>query len=528
MKLPIILAAILAALAYSVGAFGQSICDSPATGPQQYSLTPVGAPQPGVLPLLGYFAGDTYVALPGMPTPPTSFCGPVWEANYSYVPGNMIEPAAPGAVFQAIVNPACGSGCKSGATQPAGFGGTLYLPSPVAVYLSSCSDTGATATCDTVDLFGNSAPVNIGEPNPGAAVGSTFVIQNFTNSAYNGSWVVTGATNTTPYTVSFTASSLGSGTCSAFGGTGCVGYQRGTQVIDNMIIWQYVGPQNEVALLTPTVTVTPSSSSITAAQPLNVGVAVSGGSGNPTPTGSVTLSSGSYSSASAKLSGGSAIINIPGCSLAVGKDALTSNYSGDSNYSTGTGDNSVTVTAAPCFAVSGSAVSVLPGSTTGNTSTITVTPVDGFTGSVTLAATVTSSPGGAQDLPTLSSIGTVTLNGTGAVTTTLTISTTAPSGAALVYPARSGRWYTVTGTSLLAFPWILGIGISAPQPRRSWRIRLGMLVLLVVLIGGLLACGGSASGGSSSSGTTPGTYTVTVTGSSNGITSTGTVTLTVQ
>ena len=56
-----------------------------------------------------------------------------------------------------------------------------------------------------------------------------------------------------------------------------------------------------------------------------------------------------------------------------------------------------------------------------------------------------------------------------------------------------------------------------------------MLVLPVTLIGGLLACGGSGSGGVGNSGTTPGSYTVTVTGTASGGTmATGNVALTVQ
>jgi hypothetical protein len=57
-----------------------------------------------------------------------------------------------------------------------------------------------------------------------------------------------------------------------------------------------------------------------------------------------------------------------------------------------------------------------------------------------------------------------------------------------------------------------------------------MLVLLATLIGigGLLACGGSGNAGTGNSGTTPGTYTITVTGISGSTTATGTVTLIVQ
>jgi len=230
-----------------------TVCQYPATGPQQYSLTGTGKPLQATFPLLGYDGtGNLYKALPGMPTPPLAFCGPLWEAEYSYAEGNMIEPLPPGAVFQAVLNPKCITGCKSGATQPAGFGGPLVLPSNIYVVLSTCSDTGTTATCTMGNLQGDPSPFNLNEPYEGAVVGSTVVIQNYSNSAYNGSWVVTASTNPpgppyeSPFTFSFTASGLGSGDCTDFGGgTLCTAYQQGTRITDGGIIWQYVGPQNE-------------------------------------------------------------------------------------------------------------------------------------------------------------------------------------------------------------------------------------------------------------------------------------------
>jgi ABC-type glycerol-3-phosphate transport system substrate-binding protein len=61
---------------------------------------------------------------------------------------------------------------------------------------------------------------------------------------------------------------------------------------------------------------------------------------------------------------------------------------------------------------------------------------------------------------------------------------------------------------------------------------LSLLVLLAALASGLTACGGlvrgSGSGGSTNPGTTPGTYTITVTGSSGITSAIGTITLTVQ
>ena len=183
----------------------------------------------------------------------------------------------------------------------------------------------------------------------------------------------------------------------------------------------------------------------------------------------------------------------------------------------------------PRFTVGGASVSISPGATSGNTSTITITPIGGFTGNVKLTATITSSPTGAQDIPTLSfgSTTPVSITSTTAGTATLTISTTAATSGALTYPVRPGfRWYA-NGSGALAFA--LVFGMCVPMRRRGWRARFGLLVVLVALTGGLLACGsGSGGGGGGNPGTTAGTYTVTVTGTSGNTTATGTVTLTVQ
>jgi hypothetical protein len=84
----------------------------------------------------------------------------------------------------------------------------------------------------------------------------------------------------------------------------------------------------------------------------------------------------------------------------------------------------------PSFTISGTSVTVVPGATTSNTSTITVTPSGGFTGSVALTAAITTSPNGAQHLP-IFSFGTtspVSIVGTTTGTATLTITTTTASG----------------------------------------------------------------------------------------------------
>jgi hypothetical protein len=191
---------------------------------------------------------------------------------------------------------------------------------------------------------------------------------------------------------------------------------------------------------------------------------------------------------------------------------------------------SATAVAVPTFTITGSAVTLSPGATTGNTSTITLTPAGGFTGSVALTAAITSSPVGASDPPTLS-FGTTTplnLNGANASTATLTVATTAASSAALVKPARPrSRWYQNGGATLACM-----LLLFFPAWRR-YRNTLGcMLFLFVLLTSGVLSCGSGSSltggGGPTNPGTTPGSYVITVTGTSGATTATGTVALQVQ
>lgn len=193
----------------------------------------------------------------------------------------------------------------------------------------------------------------------------------------------------------------------------------------------------------------------------------------------------------------------------------------------------VTVTTyipAPDFALSsGAAITVSRGATTGNTTTITVTPSGGFTGNVTLAAVLTSSPAGAANVPTLSfgSTSPVAITGTAAGTATLTVGTMAATSAALAWPHSRGIPWYATGGATLACILILGI----PARRRRWRSLFGIALLLVPLVGGIASCGGSSSGnggGTGSPGTTTGSYTITVTGTLGSTAHTTTVNLTVN
>jgi MBG domain (YGX type) len=95
------------------------------------------------------------------------------------------------------------------------------------------------------------------------------------------------------------------------------------------------------------------------------------------------------------------------------------------NYTFTYVNGSVIVNPGPTFVIRGSAsINITPGATAGNTAPITVTPSNGFTGTVNLSCSI--SPVAASDPPSCSlSPASVTITGTGAQTSTLTISTTA-------------------------------------------------------------------------------------------------------
>lgn len=271
------------------------------------------------------------------------------------------------------------------------------------------------------------------------------------------------------------------------------------------------------------VAVTPSASSITTAQSLTVTISISGLSGAPTPTGSVILTSGSYTSASTPLTGGIATINISAGALSVGSDTITAAYSGDTNYTKTSASSTVSVAAIPpSFAITSSSVTITtPGGTTGNTSTITVTPAGGFTGTVTLTAALTSSPTGTVNPPTFSfgSISSVPVTATTPATATLTILTTAASNASLHLP---GRLAPLSRGAILACLLVFAF----PIRRRKGMLALAFFVSL--LAGSLSGCSGGSTNATNNPGTTPGSYTVTVTGTSGTLTTTSLVTLTVQ
>lgn len=204
---------------------------------------------------------------------------------------------------------------------------------------------------------------------------------------------------------------------------------------------------------TPIVTVTPNSLSIFATQALTLKVSVNGKTGSTAPTGTVTLTGGGYSSSAMPLTNGAATINIAAGALATGTDALTVNYSGDTNYSAATGSANVTVTAA--IGSTAATVTVTPSAltiTNQQTDPVKVT-VAGASGQPTPTGTVTLTSGNYSAQQPLAS---------GAANFTIPADALS-SGSDTLTAAYSGdtTYGTATGTATIM---VAQVAISLPAP----------------------------------------------------------------
>jgi trimeric autotransporter adhesin len=216
---------------------------------------------------------------------------------------------------------------------------------------------------------------------------------------------------------------------------------------------------------------------------------------------------------------------------------VTGASAGSLNTTTGFTFTVPAVTAVPPgFALSGTAVTIAsPGPSA--TSTITITPGGGFSGTLALSCAVTGGPMGGVDAPTCSVTAPPAIAGTAAVTAMLTVSTTAASTAANSYPAIRNQLPSrdvAMGSSAVALASLLWFGF--PVRRRNKLSLLGLL-LVSILLGATMGCGGTSANAPAppanpaplaNPGTTPGEYTVTVTGSSGAIIAATAVTVTVN
>jgi hypothetical protein len=227
-----------------------------------------------------------------------------------------------------------------------------------------------------------------------------------------------------------------------------------------------------------------------------------------TPTGTVTFFDGSTSLGSAvNLANAAAAFST--ATLGAGSHSITAHYSGDSSFASSVssaltqqvnGPADFSVTAAP------SSLNITAGQS--GQITLTVTPVNGSTQTVSFACANLPSLATCQSAPTQ-----ITLDGTHSATTTITIQTTAKSGLAPAVRVWPGLPLPVAGTVeiILGFA-SLAYAIQLLGRRRVVVFAVWMLVGIGLVIAG---CGGGngaagGSGGTTNPGTPAGSYSISL------------------
>ncbi len=284
-------------------------------------------------------------------------------------------------------------------------------------------------------------------------------------------------------------------------------------------------------------------------------ITVASATGSVVPTGTVAVSVDGGAASTFNLTNG-AYADVLTFTVA-GAHNVVAQYSGDTTHAPSTGALTVTVpgsTTPGTFTLAASAVAVTQG--TSGTSTITVTPAGGYTGTVDLSFTTSNNTALANlcynFTTTLSNgDGSVAVTGATAVTTQLTLDTKASDcvAAAVILGSKPGmhRLALATGKTAknshpsgpnpapfgVAFAGLLLAGFLG-RTSKKFRTTVGLIALLAVGFA-VSACGGGGSSGGG--GTTPpsnpakGAYTITVTGQDSASatnTATTTFTLTIQ
>jgi hypothetical protein len=195
----------------------------------------------------------------------------------------------------------------------------------------------------------------------------------------------------------------------------------------------------------------------------------------------------------------------------------------------GTGSQQIAVSgtgdAVPGFEVAAAPLS--PGSVTPGgaaTTTVTIASMGGFNQSVALACgsiTLNGAPATTAP-PTCKFSPSSVSNASG--TSTLTISTTAPSTALAPVSRRFRALFYAMLLPILGIV-VIGAGFNS-RPKKPVGTSLACLMISGLLF--LAACGGGSSGGGGAGGTPAGTYTISISGSAGSMVKTTKITMTVQ
>jgi outer membrane lipase/esterase len=244
-----------------------------------------------------------------------------------------------------------------------------------------------------------------------------------------------------------------------------------------------------------------------------------------TPIGYVTFFDGTTSLGSALLSGSTttATATYTSSALTAGTHNLTVSYSGENGYVSSTSSAISEVVTAPAFSsqLNTDTISVTSGASV--VTGLTLTPVGGYTGTVTLACSTSTA-----HLSCSLNQASMTFNGNNvaqsALLTINTMSTT--QSTSLTTPPNSSHPGEIMAAFLL-LPGLGFLGLAGFRKRRSTVRNLGSLAILAVVSGAALLGLNGCGNGTNPNDTKPGSYSVQVTETAGTAVTTQTLTVVV-
>src|SRR6266852_6564386 len=413
-----------------------------------------------------------------------------------------------------------GTGTLSGGTATfatSGLGTGAH--SITAIYGGDAKFTGSTSPILTETIGKAVSSIAVGSSNNPSIIGTAVT---FTAA------VTSPVTGTLTGTVTFQdgATALGMGTLS--GGTATFttsGLTAGTHSITAV----YSGDANFAGGTSPALmqTVNKAANSTSVASSNNPSIfgsavtftATVTSSATSIPTGTVTFQDGAATLGTGMLSGGNATLATSG--LGAGVHSITAVYGGDASFASSTSPGLTQTVADFSLSASPTAAAATAGST--STYAITITPQGGFSQPISFQCS------GAPMLAVCTAPGSVSPTGSSYAPFNITVTTTAQS---LVSPGTIVPW--PWAGLRIGLTWLLALVACAilsrfAAPRRGYVWQVSSVAMFVLLL--CAGCAGVAGSGRSSTpkaGTAPGTYTLTLTGTSGSLSHNTMLTLTVK